>query len=494
MPTKQSSHPLSAKSQEIPRLAILTERDVDILRPALRTIISQRDAIISEMARLYVSELGEPRARIARRFVQIFAGDLAVQDLLENGVDAYATVIGRRGEKLAAAGVLFQDVLSLLHYLWRAYLRVIPDLASSIDTRDLIAKMSHLQTSELMAAYLRVQSAHTGARIHALEREASRVPTTARTSFHGLLGSSPVMRHLYEQIEAAARIRGTVLLTGESGSGKELVARAIHECGGDLAAPFVAVNAAALPRELVESELFGYRRGAFSGSSQDHPGLIRSAHGGTLFLDEITEMDLDLQSKLLRVLAERTVRPVGSLDEFRVNVRIIASTNRSPEEMVKSRRLRHDLYFRLQRLEIAVAPLRDRLEDLPLLVAHFIDLANATLKPVTARRGFDRKAMNAMNRYPWPGNVRELSNAIEAAVALGNSPLMGLDDLPARISPDAPVRALSRQSSGGATLDDTERGAIQKALESAYGNRTAAAKLLGISRKMLYGRLSKYRI
>jgi hypothetical protein len=282
LPTKQSSHPLPAKSQEISRLAILTERDAAALRPALRVIISQRDVIIGEMTRLYVSELGEDRAYIGNRFVQIFASDIAVQDLLENGVDAYATIIGRRGEKLAAAGVPFQDVLSLLHYLWRAYLRVTPDLASSIVTRDLIAKMSHLQTSELMAAYLRVQSAHTGVRIHALEREASRVPTTAKTSFHGLLGSSPVMSHLYEQIEAAARIRGTILVTGESGSGKELVARAIHECSGDLTAPFVAVNAAALPRELVESELFGYRRGAFSGSSQDHPGLIRAANGGTL--------------------------------------------------------------------------------------------------------------------------------------------------------------------------------------------------------------------
>jgi transcriptional regulator with PAS, ATPase and Fis domain len=222
--------------------------------------------------------------------------------------------------------------------------------------------------------------------------------------------------------------------------------------------------------------------------------LIRAANGGTLFLDEITEMDRELQGKLLRVLAERTVRPIGSLEEFRVNVTVIASTNRSPEEMVKSGRLRHDLYYRLQQLEIAVAPLRDRLDDLPLLISHFVDLANATLKPIPARRGFDRKAVNAMNRYRWPGNVRELSNAIEAAVAFGNSPLMGLEDLPARISRYTPAQDLSRQSSGRATLDDTERDAIQKALESADGNRTAAAKLLGISRKMLYARLSKYRI
>ena len=300
------------------------------------------------------------------------------------------------------------------------------------------------------------------------------------------------MRRLYDRIEAVGETRGTVLIVGESGTGKELVARAIHESGLVASAPFVALNCAAIPRDLIESELFGHKRGAFSGANAEYLSLFRAADGGTLFLDEVTEMSPETQSKLLRAVQERTVRPVGSTSEIPVDVRLIASTNRVPEEVVRSGQLRQDLYYRLQAGVLHVPSLRERQEDIPLLVEHFIALFNEKLKPRIAVRGVEENAMAALRRYPWPGNVRELSNAIEGALTFGRSPVLTLDALPPAIEGNSVEVDAGALSLG--TFANAERDVIARALETTGGNKLAASKLLRISRKKLYAKIAKYRL
>jgi DNA-binding NtrC family response regulator len=317
------------------------------------------------------------------------------------------------------------------------------------------------------------------------------------------------MRRIYDRAEAAGRARGTVLIVGESGTGKELVARAIHRAGTNPDAPFVAVNCPAIPRDLIESELFGHKRGSFSGANVDYLGLFRAAEGGTLLLDEVTEMNLETQSKLLRALQERTVRPVGSIGEVAVNVRVIASTNRRPEQAVKMGLLRQDLYYRLQANVIEIPPLRERSEDIPLLTSHFIKIFNADAAPAVPVTRIAQDAMAALLRYPWPGNVRELSNAIESAITFGRSARIRLKDLPQSVRRNEPETALlavgdtvhaeiqaapvhQLTDASPKTFDETERELIERVLQIAGHNKTYAAELLQISRKKLYARLAKY--
>jgi transcriptional regulator with PAS, ATPase and Fis domain len=301
------------------------------------------------------------------------------------------------------------------------------------------------------------------------------------------------MRQLYERVEAACSTRGTILIMGESGTGKELVARAIHEGGPNPNSPFIALNCAAIPKDLIESELFGYKRGAFSGANTEYIGLIRAAEGGTLFLDEITEMSPDTQSKLLRAIQEHSVRPVGSTREVPVEARLVASTNRDPLQAVRSGQLRNDLYYRLQAGVISIPPLRERLEDIPLLVEHFIDLFNARHTRPTPVTGIEEEALEAMRLYEWPGNVRELANAIESAFTFGRSSLIRLQDLPPVMTGG---HAVEQRTSSFAipigSFADSERTIIQRALKSTEGNKVQAAKLLKISRKKLYAKITKY--
>jgi two-component system response regulator AtoC len=363
-------------------------------------------------------------------------------------------------------------------------------------------KVSHCRIIAMAEAYFRDYEAIALARIQELEKEAGRATGEGRSSFHGLVGATPAMRRLYARIEAAARVRGTVLVVGESGTGKELVARAVHECSRTPAAAFVALNCAAIPRELIESELFGYKRGAFSGATIDYPGLFRAAEGGTLFLDEITEMSATTQSKLLRALQERTVRPVGSTREVPFDVRVIASTNRDPRTAVREGNLREDLYYRLQVNLIEVPPLRERLADVPLLVDHFIALFNRLIMRATPITGVEPQALEAMSHYNWPGNVRELSNAIESAFTFGSEDTIRLADLPSAVtagaeiqpSPQKSVPSGAAASSATLSFTDTERDLIQRALTSTGGNKFRAAKLLGISRKRLHARLRRYQL
>jgi two-component system response regulator PilR (NtrC family) len=310
-----------------------------------------------------------------------------------------------------------------------------------------------------------------------------------------LLGHSEPMRRIVDLVRRIASTRSTVLITGESGTGKERIARAIHDLSDRAAKPFLVVNCGAIPEALMESELFGHDRGAFTGATSKHLGLFRDADGGTVLLDEVGELPLSLQVKLLRVLQERKVRSVGASTESSVDVRILAATNRNVEDDVKSGKFRQDLYYRLNIIRIEVAPLRDRREDIA-------DLAEFFLKRCTAEhdkeiRGFSPDALRALDGYAFPGNVRELENIVERAVALASNPVIGLGDLPFEVGGTTarPTPALMSLPAEGCQLDDVlgelERRLILQALERADGVRTVAAKLLGVSLRSLRYRLQK---
>jgi transcriptional regulator with PAS, ATPase and Fis domain len=459
----------------------------------LRVVLERMDDVINYWYQLYVVHFGDDRTLGELEFNDLFKKALAgnTQHLIDGDMDGYAIDTIRAAERLAERRVPFAEVVASLHLYEEAVYRLFAASPPAIEVYTCFDKLSHVRIILIADAYFRSEVAVAGARIKALEREAARLPRNQRLSFHGLVGVSPAMRRLYDRIEAVGETRGTVLIVGESGTGKELVARAIHECGVTASAPFVALNCAAIPRDLIESELFGHKRGAFSGANTEYLGLFRAADCGTLFLDEVTEMSPETQSKLLRAVQERMVRPVGSTSEVPVDVRLIASTNRNPEEAVRRGQLRQDLYYRLQAGVLHVAPLREREEDIPFLIEHFIALFNEKLKPRTIVRGVEENAMAAMRRYPWPGNVRELSNAIESALTFGRSPLIGLDVLPPAIEADSTQPGAIARSLGG-TFADAERDVIARALETTSGNKLAASKLLRISRKKLYAKIAKY--
>jgi two-component system response regulator PilR (NtrC family) len=310
----------------------------------------------------------------------------------------------------------------------------------------------------------------------------------------GIAGQSPAILKVAELADKIAASRTTVLITGESGTGKELFARYIHE-RSERRGPFLVVNCGALPEQLMESELFGHEKGAFTGASGRHDGIFRAARGGTVFLDEIGELPLLLQPKLLRVLQERKVRPVGSSQEEPADVRIIAATNRRLEEEVAARRFREDLFYRLNVIRIALPPLRERREDIENLSLSFIKrFASEMAKDV---RGLTPDALALLLRYPFPGNVRELENTIERAVALADSPTIGPSDLPAELGLFSSKGSSEIQlpDSGcdlDAVLNEVERRLLLQALERSGGNRKQTAQLLGIKLRSLRYRLAKF--
>ncbi|MCC6213740.1 MAG: sigma 54-interacting transcriptional regulator [Polyangiaceae bacterium] len=323
-----------------------------------------------------------------------------------------------------------------------------------------------------------------------------RLPVLARRAeapeTWGIVGESAPIVALRAAIAAASTGPRNVLVVGESGSGKELVARAIHRAAGGERDRFVAVNCAALPSHLVESELFGHVRGAFTGAAGEYAGLFRAANGGTLFLDELTEMGPEVQAKLLRVLEERTVRPVGGLRELPVDVRIVASTNRPLEGALADGRLRRDLYYRLQSFTLAVPPLRERRGDVPLLAEHF--LTTYCHRRCGCIWGISEGALALLDRAEWPGNVRELRNAVEHAVTTGSDGVIEVKDLPAYLRDGAPMDggvAWQRQPDALPTLAESEDDLIRRTVERCGGNKLRAAQSLGISRNKLYDRLRK---
>ena len=410
---------------------LVWDYEIEDLQRILNTILSHRDEVLEHWHSLYVLHFGDSRALSKSEFLRFYGTDLdaTVGHLAKKDIAGFTADVRRVGEALAERQVSFAEVIVSMHLFEESATRVFP--AGTMPRSYLIFdKLSHCRMIVLADAYFRSRTAVSAARIQSLEQEAAQLPREKRSRFHGLVGASATMRRLYDRIEATAATRGTVFIVGESGTGKELVARAIHECSPAAAMPFVALNCAAIPKELVESELFGYKRGAFSGATTEYLGLFRAAEGGTLFLDEITEMGPDTQTKLLRALQERTVRPVGATREVPVNVHLIASSNREPDAAMRSAQLREDLYYRLEVNSIRVPPLRDRLEDIPLLVEHFTALFNEKLGRAQPIAGIEPEALAALQRHTWPGNVRELANAIESAFTFGHSPTIRLEDLP----------------------------------------------------------------
>jgi len=306
---------------------------------------------------------------------------------------------------------------------------------------------------------------------------------------------SKPMQEIEELIEAMAPSDANVLIVGESGVGKEVIANTIHARSRRAGQPMVKLNCAAFPQTMIEGELFGYVKGAFTGAAHDFPGMIAAAGGGTLFLDEISDMPADLQTRFLRVLQEREYRPLGSTETMKADFRVIASTNRPVPEALAENRLRSDLYYRLNTFQIEVPPIRKRKEDIPPLIAQFVkEFAQRLSKP---ELDVSPDAFQKLLDYSWPGNVRELQNAIEYAVVLARQGVISVKELPAEIQLPAALQqteisGLPRK--GVQTLDDLERNAILQALAECRGNKKKAAELLGIQRPTLYNKLKRYAI
>lgn len=307
-------------------------------------------------------------------------------------------------------------------------------------------------------------------------------------AFGTLVSRAPAMREVFRLARAAAPTDATVLIVGESGTGKELMASAIHHHSRRASGPYIRLNCTAIPGDLLESELFGHRRGAFTGAATDKKGLLDVARGGSMLLDEIAEMPHALQVKLLRVLQEREFRPVGDTLSLTADVRIICATNVEPSEAVRRGALREDLLFRLNTIVLALPPLRDRSGDIPLLASRLVaSLAERHGRPVDS---IDVPVLKALEQYPWPGNVRELEHVLERAVILCGGPTIRLEHLPEPIR--APGRIQAPALPAGLSLDELERLAIIQTLERTRGNKRAAAAMLGIHRPTLYNKLRKY--
>jgi len=325
----------------------------------------------------------------------------------------------------------------------------------------------------------------------ALKREVLYLRSELATArgFDEIIGRHPEMVRIYERIAQVAETTATVLITGESGTGKELIARAIHHQGPRRDRPFVAVNLAAIPEPLLESELFGHERGAFTGAYQKKLGKFELAHGGSLFLDEVGTVRVDLQAKLLRALQEREIERLGGVRTVKVDVRIIAATNVNLKQAIRDRTFREDLYYRLNVVPLTVPPLRERREDIPLLVDHFVQKYKREFGK--AVRGISPGALPVLLDYDWPGNVRELENIIERSVALATGPVISLRDLPMDLAlPDTGARREEPGLSLKEARERFERQFILRVLESVDWNQSRAARLLGLHRNTLIARLA----
>src|SRR5580698_7637215 len=324
-----------------------------------------------------------------------------------------------------------------------------------------------------------------------VENVSLRKQLEAKFGLENIIGQSPAMREIFEVVQQVAPTRATVLVTGESGTGKELIARAVHQLSPRAKQPFVAVHCAALAPTLLESELFGHEKGAFTGAHERRIGRFEQAQGGTLFLDELGEIDATIQVKLLRFLGERTFERVGSNKTQTADVRLVAATNKNLEELVKAGKFREDLFFRLRVVEIELPPLRERSGDIPLLAQNFLrEFAKENSKPVN---DFTADALEALMNYAWPGNVRELRTAVEHAVVLSRGERISVRDLPAaaRGGPGGDTRLLQGKA---LTVKDAEKQLIARALKETDGNRTRAAEKIGMSRRTFHRKLHEYHL
>ncbi|HET8576224.1 MAG TPA: sigma-54 dependent transcriptional regulator [Methylomirabilota bacterium] len=311
-----------------------------------------------------------------------------------------------------------------------------------------------------------------------------------QSTYGEMLGSSPAMKRVFELLDSVAVSDANVLIIGESGTGKELASNAVHAKSTRADGPLIKINCAALPKDLIESELFGHVKGAFTGASTDKPGLLEEAHRGSLLLDEITEMPLDLQAKLLRVLEDHTVRRLGGSRSVPVDFRLICSTNRDPDSALREGRLRQDLYFRINTVTVSLPPLRERTADIPVLAKAFLErFAAKHGRPVD---GIDPEAYRRLLAYAWPGNVRELEHAIERGVLVARGREITLADLPEPLQVEIAPGAAAAPPPG--SLEEIERVSIVRALESTGWNKQAAAALLGLRRPTLYSKMRRHGI
>ncbi|HTY01764.1 MAG TPA: sigma-54 dependent transcriptional regulator [Bacteroidota bacterium] len=330
-------------------------------------------------------------------------------------------------------------------------------------------------------------------------------PQMARTSececaFKGnrqwdlIIGDHPSIKEIVDKIDLVVKTGASVFITGESGTGKEVIARYIHQKSDRADKPWVAINCAALPRDVIDNELFGHEREAFTGALSNRPGCFEMAHGGTLFLDEIGEMHPQVQAKLLRAIELRSFRRIGGKEEIEVDLRIIAATNRDIKESLKSGQLREDLYYRLGVVEITLPPLRDRRSDVPLLVRYFACQLCEKYRKVCKQ--FTPEALDQLSSYPWPGNVREVRNAVESIVLTCAHDVVDIEHLPRQLRQEQPGTSSDQfiEVPLGTKLAEMERLVIKRTLESLDHNKSEAARILGISRKYLYSKLNEYEL
>jgi two-component system, NtrC family, response regulator AtoC len=406
-----------------------------------------------------------------------FAFDAVVTDLRLPGVDGTAVVdaaINRYPDIVVIVITGYGSVKSAVEMIKRG--------ASDFVSKPFqIDELLHALTSALEQRRLKSENAYLRAQLD------------ERYRFEGLIGKSPAMKRLFQLLETITATNSTILITGETGTGKEVVARAIHHNGPRHANRFVALNCSAIPESLLEAELFGHVRGAFTGAVGNRQGRFEQAHRGTLFLDEVGTMSPALQMKLLRALQEREFERVGDSHTMKVDVRVVAATNSDLTRMVADGQFREDLYYRLNVIPVQLPPLRDRRDDIPLLAQHFLDKFR-TDRTVT----ISQEAMRQLMAYLWPGNVRQLENAIERAVAFGSSRgQIDVDDLPPEIAREAPVAAstsIALPDEGldlAAIIEDIERDLILRSLQRTNGNKGQAAKLLNLKRTTLVEKLRR---
>jgi DNA-binding NtrC family response regulator len=353
--------------------------------------------------------------------------------------------------------------------------------ATRLGATDYVTKPFHVE--ELRAKLDRL--------IHSIEMDQEnrlmREELRSRPGFGGLIGMSPRMQRVYKLIQKVSQHTYPVLILGESGTGKELVARSIHFSGPRKNKPFAPVDCSSLVPTLIESELFGYVKGAFTGAQHSKQGLFESAGEGTLFLDEIGDLPVDLQAKLLRALQEREIKPVGSNERIGIRARVIAATNRDLESAIRTGGFRQDLYFRLNVVQIKLPPLRERKADIPLLANAFLEKFSEPARPIHM---ISEDAMRRIMSYDWPGNIRELENAIERAVALGSGPILHVGDLPSNLQYSSSEKLADMDEL--VPLETLEKRAILRALQETAGDKLAAARLLGIGKTTLYRKLKQY--
>lgn len=399
------------------------------LRPLLNATLLRFTEVVPQWYRLYALHFGDQRSLPESQFLSVFDPALrrALGALVEGRAGEFASETIGLGEMLVEQRMPLEEAVASFG-LFEESVRTLSAGDPSLSAAATFGKLGYALITYLTTAYFDSQAAFVGERIAARERKAACLPPDGRTHFNGLVGASAPMRELYQRIEAAGQTRDTVLIVGESGTGKGLIARAIHECSSRASGPFVGLRCAGFPKELMESELFGYKRQTLDGGESECLGLLRSASGGTVFIDELSEMDEATRHKVLSAIAEQRVRPAGSASEQLLDARTIVSASSSPLGPTARHGLRRGVNARLEAFVIEVPPLRERPEDIPLLVDHFV--AQFNRRCGRSVLGVKPEALQAMTEHSWPGNVRELSEVIENACGLEGQVLISSKDLP----------------------------------------------------------------